>query len=60
MEKLIFRKQKYQTNTNVCRVRVDSEAKEIIEDISAKTNMTEKDVVSSLIKFASNYIEIKE
>ncbi len=58
MEKLIIKKQRYRSTDNHYRVRVDSVAKEIIEDISERTNLCEREVVSMMIKFAKDYIEI--
>ena len=58
MEKIIIKKQKYRSTDNHYRVRVDSIAKEIVEDISEKSNLCEREVVSMMIKFAKDYIEI--
>lgn len=58
MEKLIIKKQRYRSTDNHYRVRVDSVSKEIIKDISERTNLCEREVVSMMIKFAKDYIEI--
>ena len=58
MEKLIIKKQRYRSTDNHYRVRVDSIAKEIVEDISEKSNVCEREGVYMMITFAKDYIEI--
>jgi len=60
MEKLVLKKQRYRSTDNHYRVRVDSISKSIVEDISEKTNLCEREVASMMIKFAKENLEIEE
>ena len=60
VEKLVFKKQKYPSNDNYYRCRITAEAKGIIDDVTMKTNLNEKEVVSKMILFAYEHLEIEE
>ncbi len=58
-EILVFRKQRFKTNSSLYRIRVGGDAYEIVERIADKTNMTMNEVASMMIKFAAEHSEIR-
>jgi len=50
----------YPSNDNYYRCRITAEAKGIINDVTMKTNLNEKEVVSKMILFAYEHLEIEE
>lgn len=60
MEKLIFKKQRFASSDNYYRCRITAEAKNIIDEVSLKTNQSDKEIVSKMIAFAYEHLEIEE
>lgn len=59
-DKIIFKKQKYRNNDNMCRVRVSGSVYQKIEELAERTNMSCTEVATKLIDFALERSEVQE
>ena len=57
-EVLVFRKQRFRTNSPLYRIRVGGDAYEIVEDVANRTNMTMNEVASMMIRFAYKHTQV--
>lgn len=57
--KLIIRARNVSSDAGGKLVRIDCNAMSIIDDLKRRTGYNEKELASTLIAFAANYVEVK-